>query len=169
MRRGSHSTRQRLAKRIEAAKERAMIAAKQAPYLEPTQASGRALVQRAGKREIGMLNLLRFREVADYSANPELVPETPISGSEAYDRYVALSLPHLKRSGGDLLFFGEGGPFLIGPDHEHWDRVMLVRQSSVQSFMAFGTDAAYLAGLGHRTAAVEDSRLLPLVELPQPA
>jgi hypothetical protein len=32
-----------------------------------------------------MLNLLRFREVADYSANPELAPAAPISGAEAFD------------------------------------------------------------------------------------
>jgi hypothetical protein len=145
-----------------------MIATEQARYLEPTQTSGRAFVQRAGNREVVMLNLLRFREVADYSANPQLAPETPISGADAYDRYVVLSMRHLKRSGGDLLFFGEGGPFLIGPEHEHWDRVMLVRQSSVQSFMAFATNAAYLAGLGHRTEALEDSRLLPLIELASP-
>jgi hypothetical protein len=30
--------------------------------------------------------------------------------------------------------------------------------------MAFASDAAYLEGVGHRTAALEDSRLLPLVE-----
>jgi hypothetical protein len=41
---------------------------------------------------------------------------------------------------------------------------MLVRQGSVQAFMAFATHAPYLAGLGHRTAAVEDSRLAPLVQ-----
>lgn len=29
---------------------------------------------------------------------------------------------------------------------------------------AFAADEGYLAGLGHRTAALEDSRLLPLVE-----
>jgi hypothetical protein len=46
---------------------------------------------------------------------------------------------------------------------------MLVRQRSVETFLAFATDAAYLAGLGHRTAALEDSRLLPLVEMPVPA
>jgi hypothetical protein len=34
--------------------------------------------------------------------------------------------------------------------------------------MAFAGHGAYLAGLGHRTAAVEDSRLLPLVESPMP-
>jgi hypothetical protein len=39
---------------------------------------------------------------------------------------------------------------------------MLVRQSSVQSFLAFASNQTYLAGMGHRTAALEDSRLLPL-------
>jgi hypothetical protein len=43
---------------------------------------------------------------------------------------------------------------------------MLVRQSSVASFMAFASNTAYLAGLGHREAAIEDSRLLPLVQVP---
>jgi hypothetical protein len=64
---------------------------------------------------------------------------------------------------------GEGGPFLIGPAVERWDRVMLIRQSGVAAFMAFAGNAAYLAGLGHRTAAIEDSRLLPIVEVPRSA
>lgn len=137
-------------------------------YLEPTQESGRAFVMRAIEGEVVMLNLLRFREVADYSATPDLAPETPISGAEAYDRYIAHTLPHLRASGGELLFLGKGGSFLIGPQGEHWDRAMLVRQSSVQAFMAFASNEAYLAGIGHRTAAIADSRLLPLVELAPP-
>jgi len=46
---------------------------------------------------------------------------------------------------------------------------MLVRQASVQAFMAFASNPAYRAGLAHRTAAVEDSRLLPLLEQSLPA
>jgi uncharacterized protein (DUF1330 family) len=133
-------------------------------YLEPTKDSGGAFIARAIEGEIVMLNLLRFRRVADYSATPHLAPEVPISGAEAYDRYVAHTLPLLRQSGGDILFLGDGGAFLIGPGSERWDRVMLVRQSSMQAFLAFASDAPYLAGLGHRTAAVEDSRLLPLIE-----
>jgi uncharacterized protein (DUF1330 family) len=132
-------------------------------YLEPTQEAGRAFFMRGIKGEVVMLNLLRFRNVADYSAHPELAPPAPISGAEAYDRYIAHTLPYLKKSGGDLLFMGAGGPFLIGPDDESWDLALLVRQKSVESFMAFAADEAYLAGLGHRTAAVADTRLLPLV------
>ena len=133
-------------------------------HLEPTQASGRALMDRVIEGNIVMLNLLRFRSVADYSASPHLAPEKPITGAEAYQRYVAHTMPYLVASGGALLFSGDGGQFLIGPEHERWDRALLVRQSSVDSFMAFATDRDYLAGLGHRTAALEDSRLLPLIE-----
>ena len=137
-------------------------------YLEVTQEAGAGLIRRAIAGEVVMLNLLRLRAVADYSAHPALAPARPISGAEAFDRYVAHTLPYLRASGGELVLFGEGGPFLIGPAGEHWDRVMLVRQRSVQAFMAFARDEGYLAGLGHRTAAVEDARLLPLIELPIP-
>ena len=41
---------------------------------------------------------------------------------------------------------------------------MLIRQDSLNSFMAFATNDNYLAGIGHRSAAIEDSRLLPLEE-----
>jgi uncharacterized protein (DUF1330 family) len=112
-----------------------------------------------------MLNLLRFREVADYSANPELAPNEPISGAAAYQKYIDHTLPFLQKSGGDLMFLGEGGKYLIGPQDEQWDLLMLVRQNSLADFMAFSADEAYLAGMGHRTAALEDSRLLPLVEV----
>jgi hypothetical protein len=45
---------------------------------------------------------------------------------------------------------------------------MLVRQASLREFFAFAGDEGYLAGIGHRTAALEDSRLLPIVERPLP-
>ena|SRR5258708_2278204 len=137
-------------------------------YLEPTQDSGRALVLRRIPGEVVMLILLRYREVANYSTCPELAPGTPISGAAAFRRYIEHTVPFLRESGGDLLFLGAGGPFLIGPQAERWDLAMLVRQSSVDSFLAFASNRAYLAGLGHRTAALEDSRLLPLVPMVLP-
>jgi len=74
------------------------------PYLEPTQESGRALMMRRIAGEIVMLNLLRFREVADYSTSPELAPSNTISGAAAYRRYIEHTLPFLHASGGELLF-----------------------------------------------------------------
>jgi len=139
------------------------------PFLSPTQEAGRAFVTRGLAGPITMLNLLRFREVADYSASPDLAPAAPITGEEAFRRYIVHTLPFLSRSGGEVQFLGNGGAFLIGPETERWDLVMLIRQASVQSFLAFAEDRDYLAGLGHRTAALVDSRLLPLTELPIPA
>jgi uncharacterized protein (DUF1330 family) len=133
-------------------------------FLEVTQEAGAALFRRNISGEIVMLNLLRFRDVADYSANPELTPSQPISGAEAYQKYIDHTLPLLKESGGELVFLGKGGSFLIGPQEEQWDLVMLVRQKSLSEFIAFSSNQEYLAGMGHRTAALEDSRLLPLVE-----
>lgn len=136
----------------------------QRTYLEPTQESGRALFMRGISGPVVMLNLIRLREIADYSASPELAPVSPVSGAEAFDRYIAHTLPYLKASGGEVLLLARGGTYFIGPEHERWDVAMVVRQASVQSFVAFASHAEYLAGLGHRTAAVEDSRLLPLEE-----
>jgi len=74
------------------------------------------------------------------------------------------SLPFLRESGGKMLLPGNGGKYFIGPDDEQWDVVMLVKQSSVEGFFAFASNPDCLAGMGHRTAAITDSRLLPIVE-----
>lgn len=134
-------------------------------YLDVTHEAGAALFARGIEGAVIMLNLLRFRETADYSANPALAPPEAISGAQAYQKYMDHTLPFLKERGGDVVFLGKGGSYLIGPQENRWDLVMLVRQSSLADFMAFATDQAYLAGMGHRTAALEDSRLLPLIEL----
>jgi hypothetical protein len=136
-------------------------------YFEPTQAAGAAYFSRPIAGEIIMLNLLRFRAIADYAANPELAPNQPISGREAYQRYIDHTLPYLEASGGSIFLLGDSERYLIGPQEERWDLVMLIRQNSQQDFLAFATNPAYLAGMGHRTAAIEDSRLLPLVEFKQ--
>ena len=134
-------------------------------YLMPTQETGRNFVMRKIKGNVIMLNLLRFRIVADYSSSPELMPDKPISGKEAYQLYIDHTLPFLKKSGGDILLMGEGGNYLIGPTHERWDAILLIKQSSVESFLAFESNQEYLKGIGHRTAALEDSRILPIVEI----
>ena len=57
-----------------------------------------------------MLNLLRFRQQADYTAAPDLAPPSPISGSEAYDRYVRHTLPFLTAGGGSVELLRGRGP-----------------------------------------------------------
>ncbi len=134
------------------------------PYLDPTQEAGREFFSRNIQGPVVMLNLMRFRKIADYSDVPHLSPSSPISGEAAYRLYMDHTLPFLTKSGGEVLFYGSGGKYLIGPNDERWDAAMLVRQASLAAFLAFASDQGYLLGVGHRTAALEDSRLLPLIE-----
>ena len=133
-------------------------------YLDLTQESGRAFFSQKVSGPLVMLNLLRFREVADYASNPTLAPSVPITGRQAYQRYMDHTSPYLRASGGEVTFFGNADRFLIGPSDERWDAVMLVRQSSRAAFLAFASNPECMAGIGHRVAALEDSRLLPIVE-----
>lgn len=131
-------------------------------YLEATQQSAIRLLQRGLRGPVVNLNLLRFRTVADYSATPHLAPDSAISGAQAYRLYETATLPILERHGGKILFSGTGGPFFIGPDDETWDYALLVQQESVESFFSMAQDPDNMQGLGHRLAAISDSRLLVL-------
>jgi hypothetical protein len=137
-------------------------------HLEPSDENARRLFERQIEGPVTMLNLLRFREWADYAEFPDLAPPEPISGSQAYDRYVRHTIPFLTATGGSIEFFGTGGHNFVGPGDERWDLVMLVRQRSVDDFFAFASNEEYLEGIGHRTAALEDSRLLPIADRPLP-
>ena len=132
------------------------------PHLYPTREAGRDFILRGLQGPVIMLNLLRFRETADYSDYPELAPPSPISGREAYRRYVAHTTPFLEKSGGRVLFSGDGGGWLIGPPDEVWDMCVLVEQKDTQTFLAFERDPDFMVGHGHRQAAIADSRLLPI-------
>ena len=86
-------------------------------FIEPSQESGAALFRRNIPGELVMLNMLRLRETADYSDTPELAPSTPITGREAFQRYIDHTMPYLKESGGELVLLGKGGQFFIGPSN----------------------------------------------------
>lgn len=131
-------------------------------YLNVSEQQGAAFFGAPDEGPVVMLNLLRFRENADYSHAPELAPDAPISGKDAYACYMREMLPLLQHSGGEVLFSGTSAHFLIGPATETWDYVLLVRQSSKASFLAFASDPESQRIAAHRTAAISDSRLLPV-------
>jgi len=131
-------------------------------YLSPTPDAISELSMRSISGPVTMLNLLRFRYIADYTDFPELAPSDPISGREAYGIYSAHTLPLLAEVGGKPVFVGEGGMLLIGPPDTTWDRVLLVEYPNLAAFLSMTRNSEYLAGAGHRTAALADSRLLPI-------
>jgi uncharacterized protein (DUF1330 family) len=131
-------------------------------FISPTPESIAALMARNVDGPVSMLNLIRFREVADYSDYPDLAPEEPISGQQAYAIYSSHTLPLLAEAGGEVFFVGTAGPLLIGPEDAQWDRVLLLQYPYLAAFLSMAQSPGYAAGAGHRTAALEDSRLLPI-------
>ena len=134
-------------------------------YIEATQESGKEFYQQFhDKGKITMLNLLKFKAKADYTDLDDIKPEVEITGEEAYRLYMEHTTPFLEEAGGKVLYFGKSSSFLIGPASIKWDAVLLVEHQSVEKFMAFAQNKDYLSGAGHRSAALEDSRLLPSTE-----
>lgn len=131
-------------------------------YINPTEAAAIALFSKDIKGEVVMLNMIKYKVIADYSEHVELAPKLTITGEQAYQLYRQHTQPFLEKSGGEVIFMGSAGDYFIGPSETSWDLVFLVKQKSLQHFMAFATNEEYLAGIGHRVAAVADSRLLPL-------
>ena len=131
-------------------------------YIKANQEAAKRFFTSEASRPVTMLNLLRFRKTADYSKHPELAPDHDISGQEAYQKYIQSALPLLLKVGSRLIYSGNTAEFLIGPSEEKWDLVLLVEHPNRAIFMSFATDEEYLKIEGHRTAALEDSRLLPI-------
>jgi uncharacterized protein (DUF1330 family) len=102
-----------------------------------------------------MLNLLRFKEVADGVNEGE-----GISGAEAYGRYAVGTQPHLERVGGRLLNAVAAQQTLVGPSDKEWDLVLLVEYPSRAKFVEMATDPEYLEVHKHRDSALEDSRIV---------
>lgn len=106
-----------------------------------------------------MLNLLRYRAQADYTNHPD---ESTCSGREAYRRYAAKAIACIESVGGKVCFAGAAQTVVIGPEDERWDDVLLVHYPSRQAFFAMLSSEQYRSIGFHRTAALDDSRLVAI-------
>ena len=108
---------------------------------------------------IVMLNLLKFRDKAAYESE-----EIDISGEQAYENYAEGAFQCLQKVGGELVWSGDAKASLISPVGEEWDQVLLIRYPSIEKFLEMISSAEYNKVVKHRTAALEDSRLIATVE-----
>jgi uncharacterized protein (DUF1330 family) len=104
-----------------------------------------------------MINLLRYRERARYPAG---AGADPCSGREAYQRYAAVALQKVASVGGRIVWMGQVAASVIAPEGEEWDDAALVEYPSRKAFLAMIAMPDYQAAAVHRTAALEDSRLI---------
>lgn len=104
-----------------------------------------------------MINLLRYRERAQYPAG---AGADPCSGREAYQRYAPVALQKVASVGGRIVWMGRVAASVIAPEGEEWHDAVLVEYPSRKAFLAMIALPDYQAAVLHRTAALEDSRLI---------
>lgn len=106
------------------------------------------------------LNLLRFREIADYGEGSDL---PPCSGREAYfGRYAAGVIPIADRLGARVVWSGSAQAHLVCPEGERWDEILIMEYPAPGALLALFNDPDYQRHMIHRTAALEDSRLIAM-------
>jgi len=128
------------------------------PSIEPSTEKLQKLVAEAtDESPIVMINLLRYRNRAEY---PQGSDETPCSGEEAYQRYGARVVPMVGEVGGKILWRGSVKHVVIGPAGEEWDEALLVHYPSRRAFLTMVSRPDYLRAAVHRSAALADSRLI---------
>jgi len=93
-----------------------------------------------------MINLLRYREQAEYPAEFDA---EPCSGREAYRRYSGTAFPMIQASGGRVVIWGAFQASVIAPPGEEWDDVFLVEYPSRQAMLSAAGAPEYRAIVPH--------------------
>lgn len=132
-------------------------------FIEPnSHAMEEFLAQYPTDTPVVMLNLLKFNDKAAYQSGQEA---EPCSGFEAFARYAAAVTPMVAAAGGEQLWQGRPAAMLIGPDDKDWHLAILVKYPSARAFTDMVSAAEYQSVSFHRSAALEDSRLIAHREL----
>ncbi len=121
--------------------------------LTPTQSQIEGLAASDSEEPVVMLNLLRFKDLADGI-------DEGVSGRDAYARYGAATAPFLAAVGGRVISALDTSEVVIGPEQGEWDVVLLVEYPSRKRFLEMASNPDYLAIHAHREAALQDSRLI---------
>lgn len=126
-------------------------------HMYPTAEQLMALGQDPGP--IAMLNLLKFRERAEYpdGAHPD------VSGREAYMRYAAEMRGIVEGAGGRFLFSGDVGGLVLGEVDELWDAVGIVEYPSRAEFQRIALSPEVQAIGIHRQAGLAGQLLIMTV------
>lgn len=125
-----------------------------AGHVDPERAAFEAFKDLPRDEPIHMLNLVRFRDAAEYEDGRSA------TGAEAYREYGKESGPVFARVGGRMVWSGRPDNMLIGPETESWDAAFIAEYPNASAFLEMVTDPDYQQAVKHRQAAVADSRLI---------
>jgi uncharacterized protein (DUF1330 family) len=135
--------------------------------VDPTRGQFDAFKALPRDEPIQMLNLIRLKPLADYPADH---PDhgRGLTGLEAYRAYGRTIAPILARLGARQVWAGRPETVVTGPTDERWDLAFIVEYPGAGAFLAMVTDPEYREQVKHRTAAVDDSRLIRLAPITDP-
>ena len=118
--------------------------------LQPTGDQVRAFRDRATGEPISMLNLLKFKEKAEYEDGRE----SDLTGEEAYQLYAEGFRRVMEPKGARIVYSGEVRGVLIGEADGAWDAVAVIEYPSTQVMLDMFRNEEYQAVQQHRAAGL---------------
>ena len=121
-------------------------------------------------KAVFMLNLLRYKKQADYQGHADAVP---CSGREAYFERYAPTFNEVAAALGvegiEIFYVGVAAGHLIAPPDERWDDIAIIKYPNFAAFRRVVESPEYHTKAEfHRTAALEDSRLIATTKMELP-
>lgn len=130
-------------------------------YIDPDRQAWEIFKSLPCDTPIQMLNLVKVKPVADYAADH---PDhgKGLTGLDAYRAYGRTTAAIFARVGGRQIWAGKPEVMVTGPQAEAWDLAFIAEYPSSAAFLEMVRDPQYRLLVAHRSAGVEDSRLLRL-------
>jgi uncharacterized protein (DUF1330 family) len=131
-------------------------------YPRPEQIQ--ALIASDLEGPIAMLNLLCFKERADYPDGRA----TDLSGRQAYALYAEKMAPYVESRGGRMLHASNAHLLMIGDGDLEWDMVAIMEYPSKQAFVEIASAPQVAEFAVHRAAGLAHQLLVACtaVEVP---
>jgi uncharacterized protein (DUF1330 family) len=128
----------------------------------PTQAQAIDLFKAAEDGPFVMVNLLKFKESADYGDGQH----SGLSGRDAYERYSTKMVKLVEKAGGRMIFAGRAVRMMIGVADPMWDVVGLIEYPSRAAFLSITQSPEFHEIERHRVAGLEGQLNIETKERP---
>ena len=128
-------------------------------YIDPSPENFQAFKDLPRDEPIHMLNLLRYRDLAEYPEGHEH-HGNGWSGRRAYQEYGRTSGPIFARVGGTIVWRGAFQTMVTGPGDKDWHDGFVAQYPNSAAFFEMIKDPDYQKAVVNRTAALVDSRLM---------
>ncbi|NCP18089.1 MAG: DUF1330 domain-containing protein [Erythrobacter sp.] len=128
-------------------------------YIDPSRENFAAFKALPRDEPIQMLNLLLYRDEAEYPEGHEHASKG-WSGRRAYQEYGKTSGPIFQRVGGSIVWRGTFQTMVTGPSERRWHDGFVAQYPNSGAFFEMIKDPDYQLAVVNRTAALVDSRLV---------